>query len=249
MSRVWIKACLNGARSRQDHPAVPFTPEELASQAADAVEAGARAVHIHPRDAQFRESLEASVIGAATLAVRELVPDVPIGVSTGLWITDRDPVARLGAVQRWAELPAAQRPDFASVNFSEPGHDELMVLLLGMGIEVEAGTVSEVDVDALAASGLADRCLRVLVEPIRNPPENSAKVATDILRRLDQHRVMAPRLMRGTGTATWPMLALAHDLGLAGRIGFEDAQAGPNGEPVRHNADLVRLAFSYLDAR
>ncbi len=44
-----MKACLNGDRSRADHPGVPITPEELAREAEAAVEAGARAIHLHPR--------------------------------------------------------------------------------------------------------------------------------------------------------------------------------------------------------
>jgi len=32
-----VKACLNGGRSKADHPAVPVTPAELAAEAAAAV--------------------------------------------------------------------------------------------------------------------------------------------------------------------------------------------------------------------
>jgi uncharacterized protein (DUF849 family) len=44
-----MKVCLNGGRSRADHPGVRPTPEELAASAAAAVAAGAEAVHLHPR--------------------------------------------------------------------------------------------------------------------------------------------------------------------------------------------------------
>ncbi|MFF1816589.1 3-keto-5-aminohexanoate cleavage protein [Kribbella sp. NPDC058245] len=37
-----IKACLNGDRTRADHPGVPITPDELAHAAAAAVPAGTR---------------------------------------------------------------------------------------------------------------------------------------------------------------------------------------------------------------
>ena len=36
-----IKAALNGGRSRSEHPAIPITPQELASSAKEAVAAGA----------------------------------------------------------------------------------------------------------------------------------------------------------------------------------------------------------------
>ncbi|GAB3881798.1 hypothetical protein GCM10029964_038490 [Kibdelosporangium lantanae] len=43
-----IKACLNGSRTRDEHPAVPYTPDELVAEAVESVAAGASAVHVHP---------------------------------------------------------------------------------------------------------------------------------------------------------------------------------------------------------
>ena len=45
---VLIKACLNGGTTRDEHPSVPQTPDELAAEAVAAVRAGAGAVHLHP---------------------------------------------------------------------------------------------------------------------------------------------------------------------------------------------------------
>ena len=114
-----LKACLNGKRTRAEHPAVPVTPAELASSAAAAVAAGAEAVHLHARNPAGTESVQAADIGAAVAAVRQACPDTPVGVSTGLWITGGDPATRQAGVAGWAALTAAERPDFASVNISE----------------------------------------------------------------------------------------------------------------------------------
>ncbi len=113
-----MKVCLNGARTRADHPGVPLTPAELAASAAAAVTAGAEAVHVHPRNASGAESLAAADIAAAVTSVRRAHPGIPVGVSTGLWITDGGPSVRLAQVAGWTSLPAASRPDFASVNLS-----------------------------------------------------------------------------------------------------------------------------------
>ncbi len=59
-----VKACLNGERSKDQHPAVPVTPAELAAEAAAAVNAGAEAVHIHPRGSDTAESILADDVGA-----------------------------------------------------------------------------------------------------------------------------------------------------------------------------------------
>jgi uncharacterized protein (DUF849 family) len=77
----------------------------LATAAAAAVAAGAEAVHLHPRGSDGVESLHHEDVGAAVHAVRLACPATPIGVSTGLWITDHDHVARRALVARWTSLP------------------------------------------------------------------------------------------------------------------------------------------------
>jgi uncharacterized protein (DUF849 family) len=58
-----IKVCVNGSRGLREHPAVPVTAAEIAVAAADAVGAGAQAVHLHARDADGRESMRPEHIG------------------------------------------------------------------------------------------------------------------------------------------------------------------------------------------
>lgn len=101
-----LKVCLNGGRSREDHPAVPRAPAELAVSAAGAVDAGAEAVHLHPRGADGGESLLAADVAAAVTAVRQACPGTPVGVFTGVWITGGDPTA----VRRRTGVLAADRP-------------------------------------------------------------------------------------------------------------------------------------------
>jgi len=75
---VAVKACLNGGRTRTEHPAVPLTPAELAADAIAVRKAGAFAVHVHPRDGA----------GEQTLNVRAC-----------------DPFARAAAVRAWRQPP------------------------------------------------------------------------------------------------------------------------------------------------
>ena len=243
-----MKACLNGGRDRGDHPAVPLTPAELAASAAAAVTAGAEALHLHPRRADGGESLLAADVAAAVTAVRRACPAAPVGVSTGLWITGGDPAARRSAVAAWAGLPAAARPDFASVNLSEPGWAELCQVLRPAGIAAEAGIWSVADADQLAAAGQPIDWLRILVEIIDVPADRAAAAANEILRRLDDLTIEAPRLIHGEGTACWPLIAHAGALGLPTRIGLEDTTTGPHGCPVSGNAELVRLALPIWQA-
>ena len=81
-----IKVCLNGSRAPGEHPALPRTPEQLASAARRAVDAGAGALHVHPRRADGSQTLEAADVAAAIFALRAACPGIPIGISTGIWI-------------------------------------------------------------------------------------------------------------------------------------------------------------------
>lgn len=236
-----ITVCLNGNRKRSEHPAIPLTPAELAMSARAAVDAGAEAVHLHPRAADGTESLISAHIGPAVSAVRRSCPGVPIGVSTGLWITSGDVWRRHQQVARWADLSPTQRPDFASVNVSEPGFSHLTTALSQAGIGVEAGVWSVADAHTLGAMGAG--WLRVLVEIVDTPADTCLAEADLILAALATLDLPIPLLLHGEHEACWPLVQQAGRLGLPTRIGLEDVTTGPTGETIRDNAHLVRLAL------
>ena len=78
-----IQACLNGATTREEHPAVPLTPAELSAEARAAAAAGAQAFHLHPRDPHGAQTLQQSHVLAAVAAVRDAT-GLPVGVTTGI---------------------------------------------------------------------------------------------------------------------------------------------------------------------
>ncbi|RSM54104.1 hypothetical protein DMB66_37850 [Actinoplanes sp. ATCC 53533] len=237
-----IKVCLNGGRFRDEHPAVPVTPGELAVEAAAAVAAGAEALHLHPRERGGAQSLHPDDLAAAVTAVRWACPSVPVGVTTGLWICDGDIGRRLATVTRWADLQPAARPDFASVNVSEGGFADLVEALQRAGIGVEAGVWSTADAQTLSASQVS--WTRILVEIIDGTAVTAVAAADAILTSLDDVGVTAPRLLHGEEATCWPLVVHAGRLGLPTRIGLEDTVVGSAGEPVVDNADLVRQALA-----
>jgi uncharacterized protein (DUF849 family) len=248
-----LKACLNGKRSQAEFPAVPVTPDELAADAAATVAAGAEAIHLHARGRDGAESVRAADVGAAVAAVRAACPGTPVGVSTGLWITSGDAAARQAGVSGWAGLAAGARPDFASVNVSEDGWAGVVHSLGVAGIAVEAGVWSVADVQVLARAveeaGLARLPLRILIEVSGEPAGVAPRVAGDILRALGESALHGiPWLLHGEGEGCWPLVAQAAREGLPTRIGLEDTTAGPDGEPVSGNAELVGLALEMLRA-
>ncbi|HXX38966.1 MAG TPA: 3-keto-5-aminohexanoate cleavage protein [bacterium] len=239
-SGVLVKACLNGGRHRSEHEAVPVTPQELAVDARAAVAEGAAALHVHPRGPGGAETLDAPACGAAVAAIREACPGVPVGLSTAAWIAP-DPGARLALIESWTVLP-----DFVSVNISEPGTGELCALLTRLGVGIEAGVWAVEDARAFAASGVASRCLRVLVEaqPLDAGPAVAAAAAIDAV--LDAAGIALPRLHHGEGTATWAVLDAALDRGRDIRVGLEDTLCLADGRRARNNAELVAAAMQML---
>jgi uncharacterized protein (DUF849 family) len=231
---VLLQAALNGDRVKADHPAVPVSARELARDAAACVAAGARAIHLHPRDAKGRERLDAEVVDQVVAEVRRAC-GVPVGVSTGAWI-EPDLERRLRCVRAW------RTPDYASVNVSEAGSEEVMRALLEAGIGIEAGVWSVEDAERLAASELGGRVTRILVEPVQVGAAKAVEVVDGIHRTLDAHGLDAPWLQHGDGEATWVLLRDAIRRGLATRIGLEDTLVEPDGERTAGNEALVRAA-------
>jgi uncharacterized protein (DUF849 family) len=233
---VLVKACLNGRRPRGSHPALPVTPDELAAAAKAVMAAGAGAVHVHPRGEDGNESQSAEVIGAAVGAIRAACPGLPVGVTTGAWIAN-DPATRLEQVSAWRVLP-----DFCSVNWFEEGAEALAELLIGKGVGVEAGLGSVRDAQAFAASAVAAKCLRVLVEVRDRDGTDAVELAGRMDAVLDAGGSSIPRLHHGFGQGTWRVVAAAFDRGRDVRIGLEDTQHLPGGVPAPDNAALVARA-------
>lgn len=233
-----IKACLNGGTTREQHAAVPLTPAELAADARDVAQAGAGAIHMHPRDASGNETLEPEAVLAAVHAVRVAVPDVPVGVTTGIWAVGGNPERRLALVANWT---GDDRPGFASVNLSEPGTSELAAVLAGLGIPVEAGIWTAEDVERLARSGFADSVIRILIEP-HGDSGTALATAMAVEEALNWHGIQAPRLHHAYELATWHVIRAALRLGRDIRIGLEDTTVLPDGSVTQGNGELVAAA-------
>lgn len=240
-----LKVCLNGPRAPGAHPQLPLTPGQLAQAAADAVRAGAQAVHLHPRGQDGLESLAAADVAAALRAVRAASPGVPVGISSGFWILP-DVDAQLQAARAWAALDQEARPDFVSVNVHEPHARALAGTLLDGGIGVEAGLWTPAAVDTFLAWPDRRRALRVLVELPDEPEAVAVAQAGVMLERLEAAALGLPTVLHGLGRSAWPMVREAARRGLGTRIGLEDTLSLPDGSPAPDNAGLVRSALAVL---
>lgn len=165
---------------------------------------------------------------------------MPVGVTTGAWI-DPDPRHRLLQLAGW-EI----KPDYVSVNVSEPGTLELCDWLSRHGIGIEAGLVTTADASGLLTSGVAARCLRILVEVGEDDPGATVETAAAIDAILDEHGVTVRRLHHGVGLTTWAVLDAALDRGWDIRVGLEDTLHLPDGRLAQDNAALVAAAVDLV---
>jgi uncharacterized protein (DUF849 family) len=234
---MFIQAALNGTRAPGDHEALPVTPEQLARDARAVVDAGAKALHLHARGEDGRESLDAAATDAAVAALREAVPDIEISLSTGLWITGGDVQARYDAIRGWSELP-----DCVSLNLAEEGWRELGELLAERDIWIELGLFAPSHPAQLADAGLLPHSRRALVEPQETSPETAVTTAGAIDGTLEREGITLPQLHHGTDHTTWAVLDAAQRREREIRIGFEDTLWLPDARRAESNAELVAAA-------
>lgn len=237
-----LQCCLNGARPADAYPAVPMTPHRLARDSRAVSALGVRSVHVHPRDRDGRESLDAGTIGAVTSAIREVAPRTEIGVTTARWV-EPDPVLRTEIIGEWGRLPAHARPDLASVNVHERGWQRVCAALDNIGIGVELGVWTSGDAVQLKRTGLPRGTARVLAEVTVTDPRLAVAEAARILQALGP--MPAPILLHGEEAGAWPVLDYAQRIDLDTRIGFEDTLERPDRmRRAVSNEELVRYALT-----
>jgi 3-keto-5-aminohexanoate cleavage enzyme len=107
VSKVVISAALTGVLANRDQcPAIPYTPAEIAAEARRAYEEGAAIAHIHAREDDGSPSFRPERYQEITTAVRAACP-ILINLSTG--------AVGLSKEARIAHIPVA-RPEIAALN-------------------------------------------------------------------------------------------------------------------------------------
>ena len=236
-----LQAALNGARPA-DTRHLPLTPAAIAADALACRMAGADCLHLHPRDAEARESLFPDDVADVLNAVRAAVPGMAVGISTGDWIVPR--LGRLRDMESWSVLP-----DFVSVNLAEPDAEDVLALMRRRGIGIELGLGSVADLERLIAMpGDPTRgAVRVMIEMDTGGFATARHEAGLLHRMLAQVMPGVPQLLHGFEQSAWEFVALARDWGCQTRIGLEDVLLLPGGEPGC-NAQMVAQAQAILGA-
>jgi uncharacterized protein (DUF849 family) len=233
-----LQACLNGARAAGFHPALPLTLAAMLTDASACLAAGANEFPIHPRNAKGRESLRE--VDALMTALRQTCPGTLIGVSTGAWI-EANPLQTRSAIAAWED-----RPDYASVNLSEPDAPAIIDLLTERGIGVEAGLATPACAERLITLPQAAQVFRILIEVENQDLPQAEADLSGILAVLARERITRPILLHGFDATIWHFVTRAAELRLSTRIGLEDGRLMPDGSPARDNAAMVAEAARLL---
>jgi 3-keto-5-aminohexanoate cleavage enzyme len=257
---VILTCAMSGAlASREQCPAIPYTPAEYAAEARRVVDEGGVMVHLHARTVDGAPSHEISDFRAITSAIRDEVGDaVIVNYSTG---TLGVPVAKrldylrelrpeIGALNMGSMNYAkysSRRKDFVFAAVFENSFETIRALLDGMvsvGIRPEhecfdSGHVASLD--PLLDMGVLSPPLSVsfvmgVTGGIRPTARNVAHMAEQVPDVPHQWGVI------GISRAQWGLLAAALSLGGNVRVGLEDNFYLPDGSMARSNGELVARA-------
>lgn len=237
---TFLQAALNGDRI---HPAAPRTPASLAEAARAAVDAGAQSVHVHAFDDHGRETLDGDACAKVLRAIRARCPGTPISLTTSATIV-ADPEERFRLVEAWEEMP-----DLVTANQGEPGIVALCEFLLSRGVGIEAGLLSSEDAHLFVRSGLADRCRRILIEPLDADPETAVQHAARMEGIVMSAGIGVEQVHHGYDLGCWAVNRRGLDRGHGIRTGLEDVTLLPDGTPARDNAELVAAAARLIQSR
>jgi uncharacterized protein (DUF849 family) len=273
MSRDVIISCAltGGADTVGKHPAIPVTPEQIATSAIEAAKAGAAIVHIHVRDpATGKPSRELAHYKETVDRIRGSGVDVIVNLTTGpgavyLPSADNPAVAGPGTtlsrpeerVRHIQELrPEICTLDIATLTMTErtfmntPAHLRVMAKLIR-----EAGVLPELEVFDTGHIRLARRLIEegALATPpmmqlcLGIPYGAPATPEAMIMMRdmLPQPCVWAAF---GISLHQFPMVAQATILGGHVRVGLEDNLYLERGVFAPTNASLVERAVTIVTA-
>jgi uncharacterized protein (DUF849 family) len=262
---VVITCSISGAiANREQCPAIPYAPEEYATEARRIVDEGGTMIHIHARKPDGTPSYEIEDFQAISEAIRGEVGDaVIVNFSTG---TVGVPVAKR------IEYLRACKPEVAALNMGSMNYakysrsrkdfvfkmvfpnpfDEIIELLEAMnelGIKPEhecfdighIGSLAPLIDMGVLKTPLHVDCVMGVVGGIPASSRNLAAMVDNIPAPTPGEPVSHWGVI-GISRDQWMLVSAALALGGSIRVGLEDNLYLPNGEMARSNGELIAKA-------
>lgn len=230
---------------REDNPAVPYTPAEIAREAIAAVQAGASLVHLHAREADGKPSQNPARFAEAIRLIRQEVDPI-IQISTGGAVT-ATPDERLQPVRELDPAPEMASLTLGTVNFGSDVFWNPPDLIETFAREfLERGIKPELEIFEAGMMTTAQRLVKkgLLKEPLHfdfvlGVPGALAGTPKNLFYLVEQLPPGATWTVAGIGAAELTLGAIAVALGGHVRVGFEDNVFYRKGELATGNAQLV----------
>ncbi len=258
---VIVTCALTGLAANRDQcPAIPYTPAEIASEAYRAWQAGASVVHIHAREDDGTPTQRVEVYQAIRDQIRQKC-DVIINFSTGTvgvpkeerikHITDLKP--DIGALNMGSMNYAKYSPKRKSFVFDFVFENPFSTIEFFLRHMVTAGVKPELEcfdtghiynAEPFLDMGLLKPPLQYsfimgVLGGIKATPENLAHQSRQILKGSIWEVI-------GISEEQWPMIRAALELGGNIRVGLEDNFYLPSGSMVQSNGELVDCAVTMV---
>jgi 3-keto-5-aminohexanoate cleavage enzyme len=247
-NKLIITAALSGAEvTREQQPALPITPDEIADAAAECALKGAAIVHVHGRLADGSSTQDKEIYRQIIEKTRERC-NVIVQVSTG---------GAVGMTPQERLAPVTLRPEMATLSMGTVNFGGDVFMNHPADMEVFAAAMSEYGVKPefeIFDSGMLTTTLRWLKKGVvQGPlhfdfvlgiPGGMAGTPEALMYLRSQLPPDSSWTVAGIGAAQLPLATLAIVLGGHVRVGFEDNIYFRKGELARSNAQLVeRIAL------
>ncbi len=266
-----ITCAITGAvTSKEQTPYLPVTPEEIATSALEAAEAGAAVVHIHVRNPESaRPSMDVDLYRDTVDRIKKHNTSVLINLTTGpgaLYIPSKDKLAQgapgsllLHAVERVKHIEMI-KPDLCSMDFNTMHQAEggirinhKLVTKRMVELVQRAGTKPELEIfDSgdfrIAKELVADGTIKgtpfwQFAMGIKYGWDATPNALMYAYRDLPPNSVWSAF---GIGRMEMPMVAMTAIMGGHVRVGLEDNIYTSKGVLAKNNAELVTMAVDVL---
>ncbi len=245
MSTIITVAPTGPIATKADNPSLPTTPEEIASEVADAYKAGATVAHIHLRDEKQRPTADLSIAQRVMDLIRERCP-ILIQLSTGVGLDvefeEREKLVELQP--RMATLNPCSM-SFGDGEFRNPptGVRRLAARMQELGVKPELEIYDTGHLEAclqLWKEGLLAEPLQFsIVLGVRGGMAATADNLLAMVRRLPPDAIWQ---VIAVGRASRELTAIGLALGGNARAGMEDTLHLRKGELTPGNGPLVERA-------
>lgn len=272
MDKKTILSCAvtGNITSREQHPELPVTPQEIANAAIGAWKEGAGIVHVHVRDPETQlGSMDIKLYKEVIDRIRDAGSDVIINLTTGeggrfIPSQDEPRVAGPGTTLCRPELRVEHvkqlKPEICTLDLNTMVNGNRVVINTPPNLEImagvinDAGTKPELEIfdsgdlnmanDFIKRGVIKSPAMFQLVLGIRWGAAPDFKTLAYLVDKLPADCEWAAF---GVGRFAFEILGMAYLLGGHVRIGMEDVVHIRKGELCRDNAQLVEKAVTIVE--